>query len=179
MFSKNKNTIDKLESLCRQCISERGKSYRKNNPHMYERSKKRHREFMKKYSPILWQEDKLKPSRLKKRKVSLRKWKATLMGRFVCWRKSAKKRGIEWNLQFEDIKNKPLICFYSNETLVLEPHSPNTISLDRIDNTSGYTIDNVVFCGKIINNMKNTQTFDDFKNICIKIANKLQNKKSN
>ncbi len=47
-----------------------------------------------------------------------------------------------------------------------------TASLDRIDNTKGYTIDNVQWLYKDINKMKNTHTQTYFVNICKLVAEK-------
>lgn len=170
-FSILKSTITGYEYKCRKCVSEYGKEYRKRRPEMYEKAKERHRNFMKEYTKIAWQKDKKNPNRIMERKRDLIKWKATLKGRFVCWRKSAKKRQISWDLSFEDIKDIPLTCHYTGETLSLEAHLYNTISLDRIDNSKGYTKDNVVFCGKLVNNMKNTQTKSNFIKMCRMVSN--------
>lgn len=169
-FSLLKNSPDGFEYKCRKCVSEYGLEYRKRRPEIYERAKQRHKDFMKEYTKIAWQRDKLNPKRLKQRKDHMDKWRTTLKGRFVCWRKSAKKRGIEWSLSFEDIENIPLICFYTGEVLSLESHLHNTLSLDRIDNNICYTKDNVVFCGKLVNNMKNTQTKEKFIHMCRLVA---------
>ena len=46
----------------------------------------------------------------------------------------------------------------------------NTVSLDRIDNTLGYDLDNVQWVHKEINMMKRTHTSDYFIELCIKVA---------
>lgn len=82
----------------------------------------------------------------------------------------AKKRGIEYNLteeQFKEITQKD--CFYCKA-------SPNNIAkqfqyngiyiyngLDRIDNTKGYTLENVIPCCKMCNIAKSNHTLQEFK----------------
>lgn len=48
--------------------------------------------------------------------------------------------------------------------------SNNTASLDRIDNSNGYTIDNVQWVHKIINIMRNRLSVDEFIMYCRKVS---------
>jgi hypothetical protein len=90
--------------------------------------------------------------------------------RFIQWKTSAEKRGIEWNLNLEYVKSLPMICFYTGDDLVLGQNKPNTISLDRIDSSKGYSEENVVFCCANVNRFKASISLDDFVNMCKKIA---------
>lgn len=92
----------------------------------------------------------------------------------------AKKRGHKWNLtkkQFKEITQKD--CFYCGAR-------PNNISknicntgdyiyngIDRIDNTKGYTMDNIVPCCKICNQAKSNRTLQEFKDWIEKIYAKM------
>ena len=44
--------------------------------------------------------------------------------------------------------------------------SPESVSLDRVDSSKGYTKDNVVLCGVLINRMKNDQPVEAFLRWC-------------
>ena len=82
----------------------------------------------------------------------------------------AKRRSIKWDLtkdQIRHLTNQP--CFYCG----IEPSqtcSPPTYNgayiyngIDRIDNTKGYTIDNVISCCKTCNGAKSAMTVEEFK----------------
>ena len=43
-------------------------------------------------------------------------------------------------------------------------------SLDRMDPTKGYTKDNVCLCCWIVNHMKKNLAVDEFKSICVAVA---------
>lgn len=100
----------------------------------------------------------------------IKRAKSTLKGRISQWRWNAKDRGIEWFLDLEFIESLPLICHYTGEELTVEQNKPNTVSLDRIDNSKGYTKDNVVFCNWRVNQAKNTMSKLDFFTMCKKIV---------
>jgi len=95
---------------------------------------------------------------------------ASMRGVLSDYKVSAKRRKLEFNLTEEQFKE--LIqqnCYYCGS-------KPNNISkrfncngsyiyngLDRIDNTKGYTIDNVVSCCRFCNMAKNNHTIQEFK----------------
>lgn len=64
----------------------------------------------------------------------------------------------------------PMVCHYTGTDLVLEKNKRNTISLDRIDCSKGYTITNVVFCCSFVNLMKHKSSYEDFLSACKAIA---------
>lgn len=53
-------------------------------------------------------------------------------------------------------------CFYSNSNLTLEKGKDNTFSIDRIDPSKGYIIENICFCRYDINWMKMDKTSEEF-----------------
>lgn len=81
------------------------------------------------------------------------------MGRL---RRNAKKRSIPFSIEAKDIYNlfiqQKEKCKLSGEEIKLEITAENrslqTASLDRIDSNKGYTIDNVQWVHKDVNNMK-------------------------
>lgn len=106
-----------------------------------------------------------------------RRMRLTLDGRYHGWKHSAVKRGLVWNLTKDDLKKMPLVCHYTGEALVFDHQRPNSVSLDRIDSSKGYTRDNVVFCCRVVNLMKHTMSVKDFKTWCRKVLNHLEGSK--
>jgi hypothetical protein len=97
----------------------------------------------------------------------------------IAYKRHAKKRNVAFGLsekQFVEITQKD--CFYcgakpnniSDRAYLLESYIYNGI--DRVDNTNGYTIDNVVPCCKKCNYAKNDMTLQEFKNWVKRIYNK-------
>ena len=103
--------------------------------------------------------------------IRLRKWRNTPRGRFNMYKNSsASLRNIEWDLTFEQFMTfwqKP--CYYCGEKI-------ETVGLDRVDNTKGYTINNIVSCCHKCNNWKKNNTQKKFIERCIKIANLYKDK---
>lgn len=102
--------------------------------------------------------------------------------RISWWKKyelGAKYRNIEWNLNIEDafslLNNQKWKCALSNLDLVCSGDlSKITASLDRIDNSKGYLIDNVQFVHKDINMMRGTLGVNRFIELCNLISNKVK-----
>ena len=108
-------------------------------------------------------------------KLRVRKFRKTLKGKFNGWKNSAIRRNIKWNISLEDLKNLPLICYYTGKGLTLKTKQENSISLDRLDSSKPYQKDNVVFCCEIINRMKWELAESEFIKICKNIL-EAQNK---
>jgi hypothetical protein len=75
----------------------------------------------------------------------------------------AHRRATRFNLEFDLDENKlsiPKKCPYLGIALVTSTGSvgPNSPSLDRIDPTKGYTMDNVIVCSHRANTIKNNAT---------------------
>jgi hypothetical protein len=72
----------------------------------------------------------------------------------------------DFNLTFEYLldlyDSQKGLCFYTQKPLIGKINDKMSISIDRIDSLKGYTVDNVVLCGKIINSMKSDMPIDDF-----------------
>lgn len=82
------------------------------------------------------------------------------------YRGGARRRGYEFNLTLEDLKlfwHKP--CYYCGTKI-------DFIGMDRIDNTKGYILGNIVSCCWLCNEMKKAHTYHLFISQCIKIADK-------
>lgn len=96
--------------------------------------------------------------------------------------RNAKKRFKNFNLTLEYLKEiweqQNGICPYTGIKLQLATYTTNhnnpiyTASLDRIDSSKGYEIDNVQFISTAINYMKNTMSHEDTIKLCNIIAQK-------
>ena len=64
-------------------------------------------------------------------------------------------------------------CFYSGRPLAIEMRtkSLDSLSIDRVDSSKGYTPDNIVLCCSIINIMKLDTPTNEFIKICQDIVN--------
>jgi len=95
--------------------------------------------------------------------------RANYKERFGVYKYSAKSRGIDFSLSFEEFMlfwNKP--CYYCLSYV-------NGIGLDRIDSNTGYHLNNVVSCCSKCNRAKGTLTTDQFIEMCKKISENFKN----
>lgn len=90
---------------------------------------------------------------------------------------SAKRREIPFHLSMADAwrlyEDQGRVCVLSLEPIHFGTSfsgTRTTASLDRIDNTLGYTIDNVQWVSKSINLMRRTLTVTEFKDWCKKVV---------
>jgi hypothetical protein len=98
--------------------------------------------------------------------------KATISVYFKNIQQNAKRRGYDFCMTQNELLDlfykQNSKCALSNETISFEN---KTASLDRIDNTKGYSIDNVQWVHRTINFMKNTLLQQDFIQWCHKVSN--------
>lgn len=91
----------------------------------------------------------------------------TPSGKFGSYRSDAvNTRGLEFTLTKEEFMlfwHKP--CYYCDGAI-------ETVGLDRVDNSKGYVLGNVVSCCKRCNFSKHTMGRDEFINHCGKVAEK-------
>lgn len=91
--------------------------------------------------------------------------KETLPGKYNAYKRSAKQRNIQFSLTKEDFqKYWQLPCTYCGDTI-------NTLGLDRVENSRGYTVDNVVPCCTTCNRMKLTFSKEEWFSQMNKILN--------
>ena len=88
-----------------------------------------------------------------------KKYRKSPRGRYLRYKLSAKARGFEFNINFEDFK-KLIIqpCAYCGEE--------GLNGVDRVDNKQGYVLENCVPCCKVCNMMKYTSNAKDFIKKC-------------
>ena len=98
------------------------------------------------------------------RKAKDRKYTQSPKGKYSDYKCHATRYTTPFNLTFEQFisfwQNK---CYYCNSRIA-------TIGLDRVDNTKGYDLSNIVSCCEFCNRMKNSHTLEDFINQCKKIV---------
>jgi len=93
-------------------------------------------------------------------RVCYRKEEQKVKRKFSRQRTSARRRGYDWTLTFEDCSGLFLDnCHYCGKHSVEEV---KLNGLDRVDNNRGYHIDNVVTCCEQCNVAKHTQTYEEF-----------------
>ena len=85
------------------------------------------------------------------------------------WERSARLRGLEWSLTRSDVESmlegQAGLCYYTGLKMVLAPNAPETVSLDRVDSSKGYTRSNVVLCCSRVNLMKLDMTVLEFREV--------------
>ncbi len=87
----------------------------------------------------------------------------TLKGRYVMYKKCARHRGYTFTLTMDDfIKFWNKDCHYCGDKI-------EGIGLDRINNSIGYEVSNVVPCCEICNYMKQSSSKKSFISQCKKI----------
>ena len=80
--------------------------------------------------------------------------------KYCAVRQSAERRGIEFNINLTTIRNilKSKRCYYTGVILNNIQDDDNQLTIDRVDNTKGYVIGNVVACSKKFNLRKHSLT---------------------
>lgn len=89
-------------------------------------------------------------------------------------KKSAEHRKQEFELTSDDVVgfwNKQLgYCAYSGREMTLEAGKLNTVSIERIDSSIGYTKVNTILVCQAINRMKSDFGYEDFYELCRDVA---------
>jgi len=85
-----------------------------------------------------------------------------------------KAKNLKLNFSFEFLMELYIIqkglCAYTNEPLELPAGSSNTLSVDRIDSSKGYTKDNVCLTTWKVNNCKQALSLFDFVDLCKRVV---------
>lgn len=94
--------------------------------------------------------------------------------KLVAIKTSADSRGIEFNLSLKRVRQllNTKKCFISGVKLNRIQQDPNQLTFDRLDNTKGYTDDNVVACSLRMNRLKDSLTIDDITMLYMAIQKK-------
>lgn len=96
-------------------------------------------------------------------------------------RGAAKRRCLQFDITIKDVWNLYIkqnkLCAISGISVQFNlDNKLTTASIDRIDNTKGYTLDNIQILHKTINIMKNNLEQNYFIEICNKISKNMENK---
>lgn len=117
----------------------------------------------------------------KKSRHKIMKPEAAFNAIYGIYKSNAKKRGLEWDLSFEQAKalfNGD--CNYCglppSNTHKPKGYHQKYSGIDRLDNAKGYAIENTVSCCSICNHAKHTIGESDFVAWIFKAANHLKNK---
>lgn len=106
-----------------------------------------------------------------KNRVAAWQEKKIFQYRFLQAKNRAILNGLSFDLTTEDIKTiyerQNGLCYYSGIEMKMDRTGIYTVSVDRINSSKGYTVNNVVLCTSIVNSMKNKLPVDEF----IKIVN--------
>lgn len=91
-------------------------------------------------------------------------------------KRGARRRGYEFNLTREDLKEileSSDSCSITGQPLVHRQNSPNKASIDRIDNNQGYYKENVQVVTSRVNKHRLDSDLQDFFDMCCKVAEHL------
>jgi len=98
-------------------------------------------------------------------KLQRKSQQSTPQGKYVSYKSKAKQRNIPFELTLSDFQNLyQTLCEYCGEKI-------ETIGIDRVDNTLGYTLDNIKSCCNICNKIKRNFTLEQFNSHITKILN--------
>lgn len=179
-FSKDKTHADGYRSNCKSCISSYMKEYFVENRE--EITDKRHQRYIENREEELtkgkvrrtrnghiWNEN-------RKRKHE----KDPLSNIVSCASRRAKKKGMEFDLKKEDL-SIPEFCPVLGIKLYTSRGRPtaNSPTIDRIDNSRGYTKDNVIIVSYKANTIKNNSTLKELEKIYIFYNNLIKERSEN
>lgn len=100
------------------------------------------------------------------------------------YKRNAVKRKLEWNLSIEDVievyEKQDKKCALTGTKLTfgrIRYRIETNASIDRIDNSKGYSKDNIQIVLKSVNIIRGTMSIDDFVNLCHEVVNNWSLKK--
>lgn len=178
MFSKNKHKPDGIETRCKTCCAVGQKRWREENREMREMLREENQKYYRGYYEA--NKEKVLEGNKQRRLAGSRKNSesreyrlATYTKRWLSYVKTrARKNGVEFSLVVEDIVI-PEVCPVLGIPLIpcarnhgeRGPTEPNSPTIDRIDNSKGYTKDNVVVVSWRANRLKNNATLEEMRMI--------------
>ena len=95
--------------------------------------------------------------------------------KLISIKSSADNRGIEFDLSLKKVRKlmNTKKCYISGSVLNRTQGDPNQLTFDRLDNSKGYTDDNVVACSLRMNRLKDSLTIEDITMLYMAIQKKL------
>jgi len=92
---------------------------------------------------------------------------------FTVYQKGAKYTGRQFDLSLTDFKRmweqQNGLCWYSGIPMTTTVKDPNKVSIDRVDSSKGYTLENTVLCTKRVNLMKREMSVEEFHKLVVTI----------
>jgi hypothetical protein len=165
-YIPNKNT-GTLDSTCKECRKEKSKKYRES--HKIENQKyfkslrennkdkmqeKDHEYYVRNKNSIIKRTTNYRKQHLAEYRIYSKKNSRTEKTRYRIAAAQAKRREKEFKLSFEEYKSAiSLPCYYCNYQIGVPVEK--SVGLDRLDNSIGYEIGNVVSCCAACNNIRN------------------------
>lgn len=94
--------------------------------------------------------------------------------KLVAIKTSADSRGIDFDLSLRKVRQLLATkrCYISGVKLNRVQNDPNQLTFDRLDNTKGYTDENVVACSLKMNRLKDSLTVEDITMLYMAIQKK-------
>ena len=93
-------------------------------------------------------------------------------------KRGAYQRKIEFELTLDEVKTlwerQSGLCFYSKRPMTLTKGDRDKVSIDRVNSSKTYTLDNVVLCTSSVNVMKRALSLDEFRCIISDLAKNFQ-----
>lgn len=165
-FALDKSHNDGHRSLCKSCINKYMKSYTDiNHPEINKKRKERYyknrnkelRKMKARRKLMGWKWDKTRREKHQKN---------PLPTMYQAAKTRAKRRNLPFSLCLKNL-TLPLVCPALGIPLVPSSGavSNNSPTIDRIDNSKGYTNDNVIIVSFKANTIKNMATIDDLEKI--------------
>lgn len=96
----------------------------------------------------------------------VKKYRASIKGKYALYKSNAKVRGYSFDIkidQFSSFWQKP--CSYCGDSI-------DTIGIDRIDSSKGYTLDNLTPCCEPCNGGKMDRSREEYILRCNRVARK-------
>ncbi len=91
------------------------------------------------------------------------------------YRQNAAKRNLILEITHIDLESlwekQCGLCFYTKLPMLKHYGSKESVSIDRVDSSKGYLLDNVVLCRRQVNIMKNDATLEELFDFCESILN--------
>jgi hypothetical protein len=153
-YYRQKGAKDGVRAACKTCLKDekldragRDKELRKLR---YQQPEVKAR--IAEYSKKKWAD----PESRAKMEETAKQWRMSLGGKYSTYKKNAKRRNLEWDLtptQFEEYWQKP--CTYCGDEV-------ETIGVDRMDSSKGYTVENTTPCCRTCNTIKMALTTEEF-----------------
>lgn len=143
-FFKDIRTKSGFTSNCKQCRSKQSKIRYQHKKHEISKKNKQYynenKEAVKAYKKAYY-----------KKNIELHHAKARKIERLFLFSKHRSRyRGLEWTITFDEYASlRKNLCFYCDQGL-----PPVGTGLDRLDNSKGYMLNNVVPCCKACNHIR-------------------------